>query len=317
MLISGNQWRIKNFETGGSYWERSCDGTNIYHFFKDNKTTLPGYGGFAESGIIPSGAYPVALPWLAYASSSICESNIEFPVPWSDPRNDPYATAFEPEVRLSTNSPYLPENVTFVLTKERAEKAGTNPWLPTEGISLSDRQFRKDWMPKEPIGFTGGVYRVTSSTNLQGLTLPTAFELVKFRQAVRRSATSTNSPIAAIYSGTNIIITMLDPTTISPKTSDKPIYVMDMRFQDSNLNINYIGYFITNQWITDTNSIGLQRLFVLKKKSIPYFDWKLLRRNWKFIGIYLLLGITFFLPLVIMIHRVIRSMRRRNFPDKI
>lgn len=315
MRITGDQWQIKNFE-GDSYWERSCDGTNIYHYFKDKETTLPGYGGFVESGTIPSGGYPVALPWLAYASSSACKNKTEFPAPWSDPRNDPYACAFEPVVHVSTNSPFLPESVIFVLTKELAAKAGVNPWLPKEGISLSDRQFRKNWMPKEPIGFTGGIYRVVSSTNIQGLSLANSFELLKYRQAYRRSATSSNSPIAAIYSSTNVFIRPLEPTPITPVTSDKPIFVMDMRFQDGKLNINYISYFITNRWITDQNSAELQTLFDLKKKSIPFFDWKSLSRNWKFISIYVLLGITFFLPLIILIYRMIRNMRRRNFSDK-
>jgi len=310
VLVSGNRWRIRNLENGGNYWERTCNGTDIFHVFIDTRTKLPHYAGFVESGTIPSGGYRVSIPWLAYASSGAAHNEVEIPAPWADPRNDPNAHAYEAEIRLPDRPLFTPQIAIFVLSQGRAARAGASPWLPTESLRPHQRRELNRWRPNAPTNFVGGIYQVNETLETNGVRIPTDFQLTAYRPVpARPDAAASNSPVAALYRGTNIAIRLVPPQEILPASADKPIDVRDLRFQDRRLNISSIYYSISNAWLVSTGSQELQANFRHKMETVPRGIFGFLKAEPKLVLIYTLFVVLVVVPAVV---AVLRARRKRG-----
>jgi hypothetical protein len=322
MVVSGGQWQLKNNESGISYSEISCDGTNIFHFNHSEVISFHGKGALlpdsyqvvVEEGPIPSGGYTVQIPWLAFASSAVAESNwIDLPAPWLNARYSVRAHAYASKVEVLNNSPHLPGSISFTLAEDRANKAAASPWLVHEGPPASHPDYQK-WKPYEPYGFTGATYQVLATTNIHGLCLPVSFELVTFDPPFDPSLTT---QITEIYCGTNIVIREIASKKIEPRVSDKPIFVTDFRFYDRERHIDFIRY-VARQWIISARSPDLEGLFDQKLKDPSMSPCSLLppaerkqNSNWE---VRTALFIVFISPLLLVTYRWIFKRAATNVP---
>jgi hypothetical protein len=315
MIVSGDHWQTKDYKSDSSYREITCDDVSIFHFCKDDTFTLPekyiyptGIHVFVESAPIPSGGYAVEIPWLAYASTSVAQTNCaDLPALWLEPRYIPNAHIYKSDIEVYANSPHLPREVTWVVTKERDKAAADNSWLNTEGLEDIRKVYRQlTW--NAPAGFVGGKYKVITMTNIDGLTLPIAFELTTYYL-------STKIPWE-IYRGTNIIIKKMASKKIVPNKPGKPIFVVDYRFHDYLKNIDYLQY-LAKGWIISPQSKTLQNFFARKinNPKLSVDDFVTFTYGPSPIFRYVI-GITAIVPLLVIVTARIckkRAMSRRQF----
>jgi hypothetical protein len=312
MLVSGGQWQIISSENEDIPAETTttCDGANIFHYCKADVLIFSNsFGGvlphncnrvIVEQGPVPSGGYHVEIPWFAYASSKLAQSNFaDLPTPWMNPRYSLQAHVYEPTINLSAAPPYLPESATFIVTKERAESASGSPWLDKEAYHDGKRipyKVDQQWRPREPFGFTGATYNVIATTNIHGLTLPVLFELAIYVPSVQE-------PIE-IFRGTNIIIRERSPTNIQPGKPDKAIYVMDFRFSNESQHISYLDYVSWN-WISSTNETELQRFFngMLENPDLSLYSRVISAPKPKRVTTQVVLVVALLFPLFFMIYQ--------------
>lgn len=311
VTVSGDQWQIRSFEQKGFCRETTCDGISIFHFCKANVGPFakhlrlpPAYRVLVEPGPIPSGGSSVAIPWLAYASSTVVQTNpADLPAPWFNPRVDPNAHAYKAQFRVSANPPYLAESATFVLSQERAAKAGLSLWLNHEGPSVL-REVDAKWKPHEPDGFVAEAYKVIGVTNIGDLTLPISFELTIFYPL-----SDGRSRIIEIYRGTNVVAKTIGPKKIAPTTPDKPIFVRDFRFQNRDFNVDYLEYLVSD-WIRSAHSDDLQTLFNQKMHNPNlHLDSCVITQRRSPIGGYAVFAVMLIFPLAVIAYQWNRRRR--------
>jgi hypothetical protein len=268
MIVSGDQWQIKTFDSGPSPSETTCDGVSIYHFSKDAVFSLPkrfgqpsGYHVHVESAPFPSEGYAQEILFLAYAAKAKDRTNLAtLPAPWLDPRAEPNAHIYEAEFLFNTAPPYLPASGSYVATRERMESAADSPWLNVEGFGAGTmRKTYRSLRWDVSNGFVGGVYKVKATTNLSGMTLPTDFSLTTYYP-------TEVSRVADIYFGTNITIKITSQARVQPSAIDKVIYVTDFRLHDTARDINYLQY-LSKDWIRSPESQVLRNFFSRKSRN--------------------------------------------------
>lgn len=271
VLVAGEKWQVKSFEESGAFWVRGCDGDSIYHLFEDGSMERPVNLGLVEDGPMPSSGYASALPWLAFASAPFLRSHQQLPfAPWANPYFEPAVCAYASIVSLSPQPPYLPESADFVVDADRIESYRAGRYFVREGKTRGDIQRQAMRVRTEPIGFKGGYYRVLSYTNYHGLRLPLQFQLVKLRPRVTAGHGS-NSPVAAVFSGSGIGYGLVNLVSGLPDIQVKPVSVTDLRFRSAPLHIDGISYMTTNEWVTDTNAARLVAAFKAEIASTSRF----------------------------------------------
>lgn len=248
IYMGANRWHLWNEEESGSYWERGCDGTNIYAVFHDKEQELPALAGIVEPGVVPSGNYPVAIPWLSLASGHFLSTNTVFPAPWADPRNQVMAHAYKSDFVLSDEPPFVPREVVWTVTTNRgAVRSRASAWIV--GASRIAELFRPDWRPPDPTNFVAARYSAHSFTNVGSLVLPTRIELVRYRSP-QAPLGFTNHPIVSTFRATFSYAITEAPVSPTPLLLQKPVHVTDLRFTDSKGNLTPIRYAVTGQWET-------------------------------------------------------------------
>lgn len=279
--VAGHKWQLRDYELSGAHWTRGSDGVHIYHVFQDGEAARPFDAGMVQDGPMPLGGYPSALPWLAFASSSLFEdANAHLPfAPWADPYFEPAVCAYGCRVWLCAEPPYLPEAINFSVTAEAVDRFRASPYLIREGKSLSDIQAQVMRVQSQPSGFKGGTYRVKQWTNVSGLKLPLAFELLSLRPPVHAGRGS-NSPVAARFTGSGIAYRRDAMTDALPAIHSKPVSVIDLRIRSAIPPIDAIRYPVTNAWIMDTNAPYLRAVILEKRASVSRYLAMPRRRFW-------------------------------------
>ncbi|HOI37436.1 MAG TPA: hypothetical protein PLF11_08645 [Bacillota bacterium] len=277
-------WRVREYQ-GLSYFDRTCDGTNVYCCFWDGGTRAPARAAHIVPGVVPDGSYPVALPWLAYASGAFLRTNASVPAPWLPPQLSPGAHIYSAQAQFLKDAPFLPESVRFVVTKERLAEAMGSPWLSIEGVNRRDLTERRRWSTEETAGFVGGEYRVLSLTNACGFTVPTAFEFTKHRampsrvaaQASRDRSTAVQTniyPYALVCRGVAAGFALVEHGPELPDLGSREVWITDARFRNEERRIGSIVYAVTNNWIRDIRDPLLQARFRQKVDSVPRLRWE-------------------------------------------
>ena len=178
-----NNWEIK--ATFGDYAEDlAFDGTNTYtqHYFPPPKPGVKQEVNTAEitTAEIRSGSScidglpPTRVLWVAYCAKSFFNQNNHIPIvsPWGQPALLG-ADSMTYTAKWLDNHYMIPKTLNFIMSYDF--------WKKELKIKLRD--------PDEPNPFKDGElvgeYKILSSTNLFGVTLPTEFELARY--AVTRS----------------------------------------------------------------------------------------------------------------------------------
>jgi hypothetical protein len=212
------------------------------------------------------GYYP-DIVWLAYASAPYLSQGRPLPAPWLSVRHDARAWSYEARVTTNQELPGLPARIEF-LTKPKRTFALLSASPPGDS---------------EPV--RAGEYRVSATTNLGGLAIPTQFELSLF--PIPGPPQKGKPTVIATNLATTMVIGVATQITACAKAPAWPALegvasVSDRRFRSSRHRIEAIRYNVTNHWLIDTNDVALGSLFERKKKEVP---WMVSHRGWGIGGI--------------------------------
>lgn len=284
VAVDGDQWAIRH-----GYEVTTCDGTNVYAVLlvpdepKVPATIVPGWYPLQQS-------YQTTIPWLAFCSARFLEDKdrvVSMPAPWGLAMMDVSTHAYTASVSCFADPPGLPRAARFVTTPKSLARAARSNALRVEGVSAGELERRRlDLEKRLGRNQLGGEYMVRGTTNYNGLTIPTDFELRHF--AVRPVASksrsrppdnassrgqtgSSHTYLAALYLGH--ISRVCKPTTTDylPHMTNY-CDVVDHRFSDRRRHIDYIGYTITNGVWLPTNNAWLCDLFKAKQERKPVVE---------------------------------------------
>lgn len=272
--VTGKRWQLTNFEGATNRWLRGSDGAAVYHVFQQ-QSAKPVEAGIVEFGPMPSGGYPSAVVWLAYASGGYLDDTSTMFGPWSDPFGEPSVTACDLQLVASKELPHVPESVQFVVSQTRINNYRRSNYFLREGVSALIRQEAEKRSAFDPPGFVSARYRVLQFTNCAGNYIPLEFELLKYRPT--GEAGHPNSPLAAAYHGYLRSCQSATNLEFAPDIMRKPVSVSDLRFRDVSRPLDSIHYTVTNNWIASTNDAMLLAIKASKISSLPRFspqDWR-------------------------------------------
>ncbi len=255
VAVSNNQWFIKAIWPKSYSAEHGCNGKSVFGIIYDpslTPTNVP------TPGNINSGTYPLLMDpynrvlWLAFASSYYIDTvtNNFMPAPWTDPFNNPRAYAYKVQIERFRKPPKLPAELTFIADKGLLSTAATN-------VNL-DNPFKEDIasLSEIPVGFVGGKFLTTGTTNYNGLEVPVKFEMMQYAPD--------GFPVVAKWSGRVTKLSPLKKESFLPKIPERGISVADYRFRDKEHNVRYINYNLTNgNWLAE-NDPALRHQFMVK-----------------------------------------------------
>ena len=306
LIFSNGNWRVHSVQASNEYCEVACDQTNTYSIFFSQLAQTDAHSGKTRrgnfaSGAVDSGCYPssygaeVKLPWLTYASADYLRQlrDSVMPVPWCLPRVEPEAYAYHAQIQALPTSPQLPERIGFTAEKSLIEKADKADGLETELTNEKVLAERKLFLKLLYDGFVGGAYIVESTTNIQGILLPTRARLERYR------LTDRDETKKMLFEVSTVTATKMSvPATSSPILSlTQDVSVVDFRVKDSKSRIDYVKYKQTNNIWPRVDE--LTSLLQAKKQMRPAYEFP--KKEWH-PWVVLFLFLVFVSPLIILVY---------------
>ncbi len=266
---SGCNWLVRigsnqsNQDDSVGHMEVSCDGKDTYYLSvpKDPKHT-------AVATIMP-GKIPLlsVMPtsqatFIWFALLSACDlpkqprSKVHFPWLTTEAHGLQGETTMDAELRLSTNTPELPELATFL----------------SDGWTFAHTGERTQFGKPYDRGFTQAAYKATDFTALGEITLPKAFQLKLFSPKYDPVGDSAHDLfVLAEWNGT--VTNMPKPSVILPLRpilpKKSPTIVKDKRFWKLNPELVEMCYVTTNKWYETNDPMIVAEIPIFKKMSPP------------------------------------------------
>lgn len=285
-IVAGEQWFIRSEFTRNAVEYFVCDGTNVYRTFrhkKDAATSLTNATVRAQLGLSPRlttdtgfitiipGRHPLGdlganLPWLAYCSGSYLENtNNLIPIPGDSIRHSPAALGYIARTERFAEAPRLPSRVELRASESLMASSARRPLLIRSKAKAATRTHPSHFAASIKDGLLQCEYRVTGTTNLNGLIIPTDFRMVQYAP----SKTASLKPRMEV---TGKLIALRPATSIPqwPIYSDATNYmVTDLRFRDEAKLLDAITYRTGDPDILPTNTPALQGAFALALAAAP------------------------------------------------
>jgi hypothetical protein len=256
LSVSNNQWYIKTIWPDSFIAEHGCDGESVFGVIYDYSSGT----NRVPPGDINSGTYPLLTDpynrvlWLAFASSPYLDrmADSSMPAPWAGPLVDPYAYAYKTQLERSKVPPRRPMHLKFVADRDLISSAPKNTNLnnPSKDEIAA--------LSSIPVGFLGGEYFAKTTTNFNGLEIPTEFEMIQYYVPIGLPA--------AKWSGHVSAITLASMESYLPEIN-RPVSIADYRFRNDEHSVRFINYNLTNRnWPTekDLNDPDLRQRFLAK-----------------------------------------------------
>ena len=266
--VKDQQWSIRAYETIDIYQEYGCDGVDTIGVARfppeaDKPSNDPAV---IVKGLYPLGAHTmiVKFPWLVFASAHYLDSltNNVMPVPWAIARQEPYAQIYKFVAERSKSAPFLLENVEFRASTQLAKHVAESDLMDLENLNVEVRKNRLEMLSCYQEGFVGGRYQVLSKSDFGGMALPAIAELKTFTPDWKNS----NGGLFEVYKLTVKKVSRSDLESYLPQLSGR-VSVVDYRFRDHKLKVDFIAYPITNGLWTTRSEPRLMKTFEAKRKT--------------------------------------------------
>ena len=243
--VDGTAWEITGYFANSNYTVSGCDGTNTFTLLCDNAQTREQ----AQPAWVTPGQYPLdvswqtAVPWLAFASAAYLDEQTNDVIPgcWGHPRNEADMWILRSEIKRSADAPFLPLEVNYIVDRNLQMAAATNGNLlsaiPDNEINTAIFQYRPE--------FICGEYRVTATTNWNGLVLPAAFEVKRYYPKYTPRADYLGPAIIVAFQGRVRGFTSAPLELRIPKT-DRLMSISDFRFSKRDVGVDFIRYASSN-----------------------------------------------------------------------
>jgi hypothetical protein len=264
VCVSNNQWSVTTFEEHGNYrFVSGCDGMDCFYIVLDaDQQPLSGSTDVVRPAVVTPGIYPeyiypqAAVAWLAFASEDFFSAAALplLPAPWASPMDDPSSLIYDFSAAYLSDTFLVPSRISwFVSEKKKRDLLNGDPIRNYAPEILAALKFYD-------AGITGGVFRVTSTTNVFGLTLPLEFELV------RNFVPGTG--VVERYVGRVAKFESHACGVGKPAIKEK-LGVSDYRWNHPKLGLLWLNYPVTNGLWPDRNNPSLQAMFNERRAGYP------------------------------------------------
>jgi hypothetical protein len=299
------------------------DGTTVYLVLSDRiakkKFNLTGYAGNVFSGEYPiqSLGFNVTVPWLAYclnpAHFDPKNDSLDLPAPWLFAWQDSLAYVYSCKYEPLEGGLGLPKQLTYqpdpsLMDAFKHGRARSLVPPNEEGKQRITLEISRLSRIKEP----EAVYKVLTATNVNGITIPTAFSFTQYAFFVNKITGSVDKKLLAVTTG---VVTSVEPLEICdpiPRLSGEitNIQVADYRFFNRTNRVGFINYVATNSaWITDISDPLLTRLYASEVKRLHSRMPFVLRRRGLVAGTLILL---FSLPVLIALFQARKTKQQKT-----
>jgi|GEM_PF-2646254 len=291
--VKDNLWTIKT--TFGSNWYslHGCDGTNVYSLLYDPSSTADSLPGQITPGICPLDSdYYTFMPWLIYASGAYIEKSDSVSAFWMRPRSEVLAWAYDSKINRSPAKPFLPIKIRYVASSNSINSAPSNEVLRIEAIPERELKLKQAGLRELiSVGSIGGELEVVSTTNLNGLEIPTKFTAMTYNL---KQKNTTNM----LFEGKIGKVAISERDSYLPKISEK-VSAADYRFRDVKSKTDHILYFIADSQWPAVSDPKLVKEFNQKRSRIPSFEQTTLAK----IVLYLIFALLLFAPVYFLTRR--------------
>lgn len=303
--IDGSRWAMK-MHCGQNYYDLcGSDGkmTCTVHCFSDasyernfgTNSRIAKHPAVVHHYQYPFQAeFAARIVWLAYASSTVfAQTNSpDLPNPMGNALNDPVASAVTiVGTEFLPGGSKLPSKLDFVITPDKIlEDRGRAPFLQatfprSEIVKLMNAVRRYENRPVCQ-------YRVISTTNAHGATLPRefTFALLDVEDPSLHRVT---------MHGTTLQVSTDESTAFLPDLSKlhRGVWVQDYRFSSAEHDVDKLRYGITNGAWLPANDATLVALFKQELAAGPPAKGSL---NWKVRGLFLAFALVACVPLFVL-----------------
>ncbi len=278
-LVGGRRWRITVDHGRNRYVETvGCEGTDTFSLSKFSRAaTIPSYGGppdlYLPSGYVFPSSYPyMSFPatryaWLAYGSAAFLRTNRTYlPLVSAMSFNDPAQLAVVVS-RCDLMPGGLPRLVRWkqdlgAIDVYAKSPYLMSPWRTARAIAEGRKQVER---AARAGAIWSAEYRATATTNVAGLTIPTAFEFrIHLKQHLPRGPGVDYDCV--VVTGTVTQVARRSGPRFTPPISGD-ITVRDYRFRA--YQVDQISYKDTNRVWLGTNNPQLQAAFAIAKANHP------------------------------------------------
>lgn len=201
--------------------------------------------------------YPIDLDfdqrliWFAYCAKDYLQKKQGQPViiPFGDTRLDCYVHASRMEAKWRSNADLCPETVQFNFDQDLFKKGVQQLTLEPPGSFLNNREIQfNHYIQYHTNGQTVAVFRVTQWTNIEGVSIPSAWQFDLYWYGEHSFiCMGTADNIKAVER-------IIEPPDISPRT-----LITDKRVRNVASRINSVRYKLTNGVIPTLDGIKLSK----------------------------------------------------------
>lgn len=278
-VFGKDKWLIESSFSRNAVESFYCDGTNVYktvqitrvpsdlsanlgRFKSPNlvgQTNLPKATDPIALSIIP-GFHPLSdtggnLPWLSYCSRRYIQSSDKpMPLIASIVRHDPSSFAFKHQAEVFSDDLGLPRELNLICSRALLKKSPFDARMLRTDEQVQSAKASGDWGVRIVDGMLAARYKVISTTNIAGRTVPTVFTYEQFQLG-----TNALVPwLRATGTATDIRISQEPETIVLPV---RTYMAVDYRFRSQERILDAIHYPITNGVVPATSDTQLQSLF--------------------------------------------------------
>ncbi len=275
--VSGNRWEITSTFKKDYYLAYGFDGTNIHSYLEQKEYRQAKHVNYSPASVFEEDypidtTYYVTLPWLAYASEHYIKRHstngiVKIPAVWAIPMDDPVALIFHSHPEISTARPKVPMSLEFMPDIDEIErvKRGELTSFRRPGKPLADL-VQLQILTYDP-AMPAATYQVLSTTQFDGLVLPSEFILTRYWVSKNTNDTFRGKPMS-LFRGILEKAELIDHVSGIPQC-DHILAVGDYRFAGRAPLVEFIPYMVTNNQWPAKNDPRLERIFQQEKAKIP------------------------------------------------